>query len=1080
MSQHIFFSRPFVFRWSIYLWALISLFFLPDKSAGNHSARFEPIVSASYPLIGIRINGGAKYTNNKNIEVEIKSLKTDKGLLESMKVGLDPSLTSVAWQPYSEEILRLQLEGDEGPKYVYVQLKDKAGNISSIENHEIFYDTTPPQAGKLLINQGEKFTNDKLGRVLLSFEAIDVHEVMVSNSENFQNGRWEPYKESIKWIVDLSVGDGLKTVYTKFRDQAGNESTPVKATIIMDTTPPADGSIVINGGEKYTKSTKLKIAISSKDATKVRLVSREGGKNYDFAPENNGKLEVVWDSDSVQGIKNIKAYFMDEAKNATKIPAEANIMLKTMPPKKPLVNIDQGKSFTNNPQGIVALKIATGETPQTLRMMVSNKPNFEGAKEMAFTPAITGWKLDIEQDGLKTVYVRLIDEANNISDAGTAEIILDRTPPSITSFSVNNKSQYCTALSVILSSEVMDAYEAQYSNNPSMIRNTPWEKYNPQRAEWMVQPGDGEKVVYARFRDHAGNASEPVSTKVILDLTPPKGELKINAGQKITNSPDGTVKLQIVNDPDVVAMQLTTTPDFTNISPTPVEKTIESYSLDAKEDGLKTIFLRLQDKAGNFSKVITSAIVLDRVPPANCELIINNNEVFVRNPSKKVSLSARAEGASHMMVSNKQTLEGATWLPFKTVIPWTLEGPEGTHYVHAKFRDEAGNESAVISKMVKSDFTPPKIVAFEINNGDEFASDPQGAVNLSFTVEDAVSMIISNSSLKDTTGLKNQWEPYQPKKAWKLEGEDGLKMVYGRFRDEAGNMTIEYYDKIVLDKIPPTDLKIAINNGAQWLSDKSGKAPISLAATGASEVMLSNSPDFAKSSWEPMTEFRKDWSLNTSKETTEVYAKFRDKAGNVSQPVSASIKVDMEAPKSPKIEIDNNAKFVTNKERKIALALSATGATGMRISQHESFRDARWEPYATSREIILNEADGEKIFYVQFTDDAGNLSEIAHSKIILDTTPPAIKNFIINDGALWTNDANKNVKLSIDSDGASEIMISENATFTNSNWQSFSSGSIDYILSGEDGEKNIFIQLRDEAGNVSRQAGSKINLKRSF
>ena len=52
---------------------------------------------------GIRINGGAKHTNHDIIEVEIKSLKTDKSLLESVKVGLDPSLSDSDWQPYSEE-----------------------------------------------------------------------------------------------------------------------------------------------------------------------------------------------------------------------------------------------------------------------------------------------------------------------------------------------------------------------------------------------------------------------------------------------------------------------------------------------------------------------------------------------------------------------------------------------------------------------------------------------------------------------------------------------------------------------------------------------------------------------------------------------------------------------------------------------------------------------------------------------------------------------------------------------------------------------------------------------------------------
>ncbi|MDZ7606697.1 MAG: hypothetical protein U5K79_14160 [Cyclobacteriaceae bacterium] len=172
--------------------------------------------------------------------------------------------------------------------------------------------------------------------------------------------------------------------------------------------------------------------------------------------------------------------------------------------------------------------------------------------------------------------------------------------------------------------------------------------------------------------------------------------------------------------------------------------------------------------------------------------------------------------------------------------------------------------------------------------------------------------------------------------------------------------------------------------------------------------------------------------------------------------------------------------YVTNKEKKIILSLSAVGATGMRISQHENFRDARWEPYLVSREIVLNEADGEKTFYVQFVDDAGNMSDVVSSKIMLDTTPPVIKSFIINGGEEWTNDSNKKVKLSIESDGATEVMISDNPTFTGGNWQPFSAVISDHTLPGEDGEKIIFIQLRDEIGNVSRPASAKINLKRTF
>ena len=270
--------------------------------------------------------------------------------------------------------------------------------------------------------------------------------------------------------------------------------------------------------------------------------------------------------------------------------------------------------------------------------------------------------------------------------------------------------------------------------------------------------------------------------------------------------------------------------------------------LSGDEEGLKTVFARLQDKAGNYSKVLTASIIFDRTPPSNCELVINNNDEYIRNKNKKVSLSLRAEGANAMLISNKESFEGAEWMPFKTAIGWTLEGPEGIHYVHVKYKDAAGNESNVISKSIKSDFAPPKIVNFAIDDGAEYCSEPQGNVTLKFDVEDATEMIISNMQLSDTS--MNSWEPYQNTKIWKLEGEDGLKIVYGRFKDDAGNVTHEYYDKIVLDRIPPTDGKLAINNGAPWFTNKEGKGDVLIYAKGASEGMISNTPDFASSKWE--------------------------------------------------------------------------------------------------------------------------------------------------------------------------------------------------------------------------------------
>ncbi len=1030
------------------------------------------------PLIGIKINAGAKFTNSRNIEVEIKSLKTDPSLIETMKIGLHPELTDVSWQPYDEGIVKVQLPDEDGEKRVYVQLKDKAGNASPIENNKIILDTSPPVNASVQINAGEKYTNDKMGRVLVNVKADDAHEVMLSNSAQFQNGRWESYKEAIKWVIDIGAGDGEKVVYVKFRDQAGNESKTVESSIILDVTPPSDGTLVVNGGEKFTRSTKMNLKVSSSDATKVRIVCRGEGKNYDLTPGKG--MDIVWITDSIQGPKSFKAYFMDEAKNTTKLPAEASIILKTNPPALPTISVNQGAKFINHKEGIVNLTLSARENPQELKMLISNKPNFEGATPRSFTTNISNWKLENEIDGLKTIYVRLMDEAGNISDVAKAEIYLDRTPPRINSFGINNSSEWCINMKVTLNSDVEDAHEAKFSNNPTTLRNIPWEKYNPARQDWALLPSDGEKTVYAMFRDQAGNSSEMVTSKIKLDMTPPNGELIINGGNKVTNHPDGLVKLQIKHDADVIGMQITNVPNFEEVKLVPLEKTIENWKIDDNSEGLKTVFLRLQDKAGNYSKVLTSTIILDRAPPTGCELVVNNNDPYVRNPNKRVSLSLRAEGASSMMISNKESMEGAEWVPFKTAIAWTLEGPEGIHYVHAKFKDAADNESGVISKSVISDFSPPKIVKFEINEGAEFTSDPQGLISLTFDVEDAIDMAISNSQLNDTSVLKNLWEPYKTTKSWKLEGEDGLKIVYGRFRDEAKNITHAYYDKIVLDRIPPTDGKIMINNGVAWLTDKEGKCEISLSANGASEFMVSNTVDFSGGKWEPMVDVKKDWILNTQKQEAKVYAKFRDAAGNVSAAVESTIKIDFDPPKNVKISIDNNVKYVQSKERKISISLYAEGASGMRISQYQDFKDARWEPYAQSKEYVFTEPDGEKTFYAQFIDDAGNHSEVVHAGIILDTTPPKINKFTINNGEEWTNSENKNVTLNIDASDATEMMISHNADFTGAAWEPFKQTIPDYTLPGDDGEKTIFIKLRDEPGNTSRTVSSKINLKRSF
>ena len=1045
---------------------------------GPSSVSALNLSATTAPAIGIRINGGAKYTNNRTVEIEVKSLRTPDSTIDELQAGTQPDLGGASWRPYNTQKFNLELPPGDGEKHVYVRLKDKAGNLSPIESNSIILDTKAPENCHIQINQGDRFTNDKLGRVLLNLEAEGADLMMISNHQDFRAASWERLDAVKKWIIELP-GDGNKTVYAKFKDFAGNESQVISAGITLDTTPPQGGTVSINDGAKYTRSREVSVRVVSKDASMIRITGNTGGENYEFTPDPEGVMALPWMLDSLDGLKVIRVYFMDEAKNRTAVPVEANIHLRRTPPAAPQIRINAGNPFTNHPKGLVDLNLSARENPQFLQMLISNDPEFKNTQPQRFIAQVKAWPLPAEEDGLKTIYLRLIDEAGNLSRISTAEIILDRTPPTIKAFRINDSTEWCNSVKVSLLFSVDDAHQMQISNAPSFGPTLPWENYREIRPDWTLPPGDGLKTVYARFKDRAENISATVNSSIRLDTKSPVGKLTINRGIPHTNHPSGLVDLEIECDDDAVAMEISNNPGFSDSKPAPIVRTLSGWDLEG-EDGLKTVYLRLQDRAGNYSNVITAGIVLDRQPPLHPELVINNNQEWVTNRNKRVVLSLRAEGAVEMAISNHADFTGVAWAPYKNAISWTLEGEEGMHYVYAKFRDAAGNETEPLTSSVKSDFTPPVIRKLAINGGDEFTNDLEKRVAIDMDVEDAVDMIISNTSIRDTSAVRNSWEPYQPVKSWQLDGEDGLKTVYALFRDQAGNISAEIYDRITLDRVAPSNPIIEINKGAKWVNDPSGKSTLHLNATGADEVRLSNSTDFSQSSWEPFKPEREQWPLDLNQSSARVYAQFRDKAGNLSEVASATVLIDLDPPSNPAITVNNGQKYVNPNDRKIRLDLGADNATLMRISRYDHFRDSKWEPYSTAKEINMMELDGIKNFYAQFADEAGNISETVMASVILDTAPPVIRSFSIDGGAEWTNHPEKRVELKIEVTDGHEMMIGNDPGLEGATWQPYTAGAVDYTLPGDDGEKIIFLQVRDEAGNQSRISSAKINLKRSF
>lgn len=123
--------------------------------------------------------------------------------------------------------------------YVLVVTATVAGGNQAPTTIGFTIDKTAP-TGSLQINSGASYTGSQA--VTLTLAASDgagsgVSHMLLSNASDFSGGSWEPFSTPRAWT--LNAGNGLKSVYGKLRDKAGNEKTDLVGSITLDASAPA-------------------------------------------------------------------------------------------------------------------------------------------------------------------------------------------------------------------------------------------------------------------------------------------------------------------------------------------------------------------------------------------------------------------------------------------------------------------------------------------------------------------------------------------------------------------------------------------------------------------------------------------------------------------------------------------------------------------------------------------------------------------------------------------------------------------------------------------------------------------------
>ena len=210
----------------------------------------------------------------------------------------------------------------------------------------------------------------------------------------------------------------------------------------------------------------------------------------------------------------------------------------------------------------------------------------------------------------------------------------------------------------------------------------------------------------------------------------------------------------------------------------------------------------------------------------------------------------------------------------------------------------------------------------------------------------------------------------------------------------------------------------------------------------------------------------------------QIQVRFKDQAGNVSQPFSDNFtRLDTTPPQPLSFSLfgtagnDNftnsaNVSFTGN-------AIDDVAPISMYLSENSTSPQdniSGWQVYATSGTFQLSSGQGEKQIFIWFKDTAQNISGYLSDNITFDNVSPTANSMLINSGA--DNTTSSTVMLTFDNiTGASHYFATDNVSatipsVTAAGWQAYPVNNTDNFTLTGTGNRQISVWFKDEAGNI--------------
>ncbi|MCR4424690.1 MAG: fibronectin type III domain-containing protein [Firmicutes bacterium] len=420
--------------------------------------------------------------------------------------------------------------------------------------------------------------------------------------------------------------------------------------------------------------------------------------------------------------------------------------------------------------------------------------------------------------------------------------------------------------------------------------------------------------------------------------------------------------------------------------------------------------------------------------------------------------------------------DGVTWSPWYSKpgeyceFSWNLTPGDGVKQVQVKFRDYWGFVTRGESGTITLDSTPASV---SIGVSDAPGANPY--------FRDRVRVTLSAT---DPSGIAGFWLSFDGAE-WRWFDwyshdfvvalpSTGASRIFLSVVDGAGNHAsaeAAIPPAAPLDTVPPEG-GIAVAGGTAAINSPYVTAALWARDNVPGQLEMSFSTDGRTyGPWEAFAA-TKYIQLPPGDDTKNVYVRFRDAAGNVSQAYVASIVLDTRAPRIYNVQV------------------TAVGTTSAAVSwSTDELADSAVEFWATGSPDRVSGTDVTGVhtislaglrpgttygFRVISRDAAGNVArseDMSFRTLSPDTRPPSVS-LRINGGARYANSRILQLEVYAQDDqpGPLEMTIRDDGTpfgywrphSVNTTWQ----------LTGAEGKRTVYVRVRDQAGNETQAEAS--------